>query len=571
MRSWPEAAAHRWKALCRAGHNLNCLPDHEVDHDLTTDAGQGRTSSTNQPPPVMDDVLLARFGTPRWLATSSGRGAEAVVAAALLAPGRRVLSDELYVTGEWWVHRFGGVVEQLSARPSTLDDVAFVAVTAPRVRLTRQAGRPTTVAQLQELRSWLDERGTRGTRATTVPLVLDASRLVENAHLVGSSAHELASYADVLVLSARKDAGCDDGGLVLARDDRWWPALAEAASVLEDAGGGLTGAEVDQLAGALADADDVVGARVRARSNSVQAFADRLRDLGLPVLATGAGSIFLDASVWLPRVRPDQLPAQTLVNLLYLGSGIRALGTPAEESVADGDAVVRIAVRSAAEVIEEALVDLAERASSFPAGLLPATDGGGAPFCHPAEPVGHTGWPGPAFGSSHSSRSSRSSRSSGSSGSSERADGWLVSRSGSDRIARRALAEAWTRLVPGIELRTEDPELRALHALFSRRAPARGQFASSCTAHAGRVEGVERLLAARQGDDLVVVEIEGGGREGWRDLADRRPGVDAWWSTDLVAVRAGSALAGALEHGALFTLGSWLATSDLRPSHRVND
>lgn len=542
MPSWPEGATHRATALAAAGHNVTRLPAAAVAVDLATDAGR---SYPPGPGRALDDAVRDAFGPRSWFATGSGRGAEAVVAT-LAGRGLRVVANEVYVSGAWWVERLGGSVEPVPGLgrddgdpPGGLDDVAYVQITAPPARLGPDAGRPVTLGDLQRVRAWIDR-----TRPE-VPLVVDGSRLWENAAAGGADVRAVAGLADLVLLSAGKDLGAAGGGLVVGRPGWWWPALEEAVATLEGLGGGRDA--VDQAA--MADGLDAAGrpGGAAARWAELDRLTRRLRAAGLAVASHGCGSVFLDARAWLPRVPADQLPAQTLLDLLYLRTGIRGLGTSTDE--ADSPPTVRLAVRDAAALVERVLPPVAAHGLELRSGLRPRARDRAAPYLQPARPVDPGSWPAPEVPPPTRPQPA-----------------WLVGRCPPGLGPHRALADAWGRARPGAELWSTDADLRRLHALLGG-APRAGRRSVVTAFPVGDLPpiapvggGAVSAEAGAGSTDLVVARLAS--PERWPASAAASPWVDAWWAATpaggWVAVRRSSPLADALDQGALFTLGSWL-------------
>src|SRR4051794_2018072 len=127
MPSWPDEAGSRVTALAAARHNVARLPTSSVTADLTTDAGQPSGGTERSSGGWWGGGVRDGCGTGRWRLAGSGRGAEAVVAAALVRPGARVLANEVYVSGHWWIERFGGAVAPLSTSLTgeSIHDVAY--------------------------------------------------------------------------------------------------------------------------------------------------------------------------------------------------------------------------------------------------------------------------------------------------------------------------------------------------------------------------------------------------------------------------------------------------------------
>jgi len=527
--------------LAAAHFNVARLPADVVSAELYTDAGQpnhGVLAEQLDARRSLGDVVLDVFGTDRWLVTGSGRGAEAVVAT-LVQPGHRVLANEVYVSGRWWIERFGGRVDERLGLmdPGSgdegfpvpdrcgFDDVAYVQLTLPRAQLGWRAGTPVSLEQVQGVRRWADRH------LPGVPLVFDASRLWENAASFGTDAREFVDVADILLLSASKDIGAARGGLIVCRDDHEWSKLNEAARVLEGPNGWLTPDESQALADGLAA---VSSGAVGLRQQETELLARGLQSLGVPISSWGCGSLFLDAQAWLPAVSSDQLPAQTLLAVIYLLTGWRGLGTSTDEA---GQApIVRLAVRDVGSTLRQALPEVARLAGQLRSGLRPIPRDRRAPYLQPAEPVDPSSWP-------PTPRRELSTPAT-----------WFVGRSQPGYEPERALTEAWGRLAPGAELRTGNRTIAILHSRLGGVSGVR----SKTVIHALTIDEYLQDSAPREG--IAVVDV--GEPTRWLEAANLLDTPDAIWaSTDeggLLAVRHSSPLAAVLDEASLYTMSARL-------------
>ncbi|WP_157869543.1 alpha/beta fold hydrolase, partial [Streptomyces hirsutus] len=332
-------------ALARAGHNPVLLGHDQVEHDLLTDSWFERTD-----PFVTDrmaalaarvaDPLRATTAPPDWLPlphvswTASGRAAELRMCRSW--PGRRgvVLHNDLFPTWQFALAEAGlrpvriprpddgpqGGDGRLAGLTAALDehgtDVTFVCL---ELSTNAAGGVPLPLSALHETARTLRARG--------IPLVLDATRVVDNAWAIAEAdggdlwetVRALMDTADAVTMSLSKDFAVGMGGLVATRRTD----LAERLAEDEDTYGRNLGAQqLAVLAAALADTE-VAGDLVRRRAGHVRTLHRRLVEAGAPVHGgPGTHCVLLD-----PR-RDDALralthPGPALLAWLYRTTGVR--------------------------------------------------------------------------------------------------------------------------------------------------------------------------------------------------------------------------------------------------------
>ncbi len=558
----------RLAALQAAAFNTARLPASAVVCDLSTDVIAPPTQPGRGEAAALDSAVAAVLGGRAWLAAPLGRAAEAVVATALVRPGLRVLCTEVYVTGRWSIARCGGALVDVSGGTGgpggleTIDlarteaelrrgDVACIWLCAPRCLLGPRGGAGlagATLAALAALRDRVDRR---------VPIVLDASRLAENVARDGDGGapalrRQLAA-ADLLVLSGRKDLGGAPLGLISAADPAWIDRLRPVADLLLGPGDGRSRPGLGALAQGLLGMLEPAAQRWRA----LDELARGLREVGVPLRGWGGGALFLDAAAMLPRVPADQLPASTLLALLYLTTGARGLGTPAAEP---GPPTLRLSLREHGPWLARTLPALVRVLASWRVGLRPAPDKAPTPFCEPLEPSDPDAWAScPAL--AEAPRTAGPAVLGGADGAALHAA--LRARLGlSDEYAlfpaigpRQRLVAAWTRLAPTSSVHSHDPFIVALAKLWRDRCP--GDPASVLkdlsfeTCSEGHIQDAVRELGPPAGWGPTPVE----------------PGADVALCNDLCAtpaavagpgftlVRRGHPLCAALAETTLFTAG----------------
>jgi tryptophanase/pimeloyl-ACP methyl ester carboxylesterase len=398
-----DAAGAREEQLARNGYNPVMLSAEEVRHDLLTDSwveldhlavGERMADLTVRSfeEPDLVDGAVSWLPFKHVVATSSGRAAEALLCR--LWPGRRgtVLHNGLFAT---WLFNLAdcgfrplslGVAGGTEPFPADVDLVALEAALAAsgpvsflclEIGSNAGGGRPMSLRNLRAVRQVLGD---------DVPMVLDATRIVENAYGIiadepghgGSDVwnvvHDLLAVADAVTISMSKDFGIDFGGLLATGR----PELSE----LLTADGGAAGRSVHRvgrqmLATAAGDLD-AVAALVRVRMQQTATLWRRLHEAGAPVGAAPGGHCVVLNLDLMPDFALLAAPVPSLLASLYRETGVRGgphLGVPGENRV-------RLAVPVGMTAAELDLVgDVVTRFFAEPAGVLdvvPLTPSGDA-------------------------------------------------------------------------------------------------------------------------------------------------------------------------------------------------
>ncbi|HEX6969589.1 MAG TPA: SDR family NAD(P)-dependent oxidoreductase [Micromonosporaceae bacterium] len=360
------AAGERTRRLADRGWNPLALAPSDIEVDLVTDswaelsgpALQARASHLRQ---RAADTDVVEFSVPDWLPfdlavpTASGRSAEALLCRAWPGPRGLVIHSGLFPTwsmnladagfGDRRVRTVGesggvfrGDVDLADLRAQLARANGGTAFVAVELSGNAGGGQPVSIANLRAVR--------QAAAVHRVPVVLDATRLVENAVFIArhepefigldpwTVARELLDCADAVTLSLSKDFGVTFGGLVATRI----PELADRIRehlVLRGREVGLTGRR--RLAAALTDRRGVLDL-VETRMSAVAALWSALHEAGVPMAApTGAHCVLLDVNR-MPRFARLTEPVASFLAWLYLGTGVR--GGP--HHTADG--VIRLAV-----------------------------------------------------------------------------------------------------------------------------------------------------------------------------------------------------------------------------------
>jgi tryptophanase len=354
----------RRAAIRTAGYNLFDLHAADVLIDLLTDSGTGAMSRDQWAAIQHGDESYA--GSPSWflfldsvqalfpfkhvIPTHQGRAAEKILFTAIGGPGKVVPNNTHFDTTRANVEFTGAEAVDLpipeALEPSLVHpfkgnmDVAALdrllaergreAVPAVMVTITNNSGggQPVSLENLRAVRAVCDAHG--------VPLFLDACRFAENAWFIRERepgqadrpvveiVRELASLADGMTMSAKKDPLANIGGWLAVNDD----ALAEQCRTLLvltegfPTYGGLAGRDLEAIAQGLREAVDHEYLRYRVRSTAY--LGDALTAAGIPIVQPPGGSaVYLDARALLPHIPPLQYPGQALAVALYETGGVR--------------------------------------------------------------------------------------------------------------------------------------------------------------------------------------------------------------------------------------------------------
>jgi tryptophanase len=359
------SVAERDAKLRDAGYNLFNLHADDVLIDLLTDSGTGAMSAEQWAGMQRGDESYA--GSPSWyrfleavtelwpfrhvIPTHQGRAAEKILFSVIGGPGKVIPSNTHFDTTRANVEFTGAeavdlVIEE-GRHPSVLHPFKGNMDTDALERLIREVGphqvpvvfvtitnnsgggQPVSMANLRAVRAICDRYG--------LPLFLDACRFAENAWFIKQRepgqadrsvpeiVREMASLADGMTMSGKKDALSNIGGWLAMNSDEWAAQCRNLLILTEGflTYGGLAGRDLEAMAAGLREVVDEDYLRYRIRSTAY--LGEALVDAGVPcVQPIGGHAVYIDAAALLPHVPPLAYPGQALACALYREGGIRA-------------------------------------------------------------------------------------------------------------------------------------------------------------------------------------------------------------------------------------------------------
>jgi len=355
----------RRKAVREAGFNLFALHSEDVLIDLLTDSGTGAMSRDQWAGIQRGDNSYA--GSPSWfrflesvqslfpfkhiIPTHQGRAAEKILFTSIAGPGKAVPNNTHFDTTRANVEFTGAEAIDLLI-PEGRDPSAMhpfkgnmdvdrldqflrsrgpMKVPAVFVTITNNSGggQPVSLANLRAVRGACNRH--------RVPLFLDACRFAENAWFIREREPgqqnrevrdivlEMASLADGMTMSAKKDGLANIGGWLAMNDDELAARCRNLLILTEGfpTYGGLAGRDLEAIAQGLREVVQHDYLRYRVRSTAY--LGDALLRLGVPIVEpTGGHAVYIDARKLLAHIPPLQYPGQALAVALYEVGGIRS-------------------------------------------------------------------------------------------------------------------------------------------------------------------------------------------------------------------------------------------------------
>jgi tryptophanase len=354
----------RERIVREAGYNLFLVPAEAVTFDFLTDSGTTAMSAAQWGAMMQADesyagsrsfarfekVVRALTGYRHVIPTHQGRAAERLLFSQIVKAGQAIPSNNHFDTTRANIEALGGEAVDLviaegrdpaSVHPfkgnvdlARLD--AFCAANRRRIPLgmvtitnNSGGGQPVSLENLRGISEIY--------RRYEIPFILDACRFAENSHFVKqrepgqsqrttrSIAEEIFSLADGCMMSAKKDALVNIGGMIALRHGTWIEGLRNQLILTEGfpTYGGLAARDLEAMAVGLEEVLDESYLDYRLATSRYM--AEGLNAVGIPTVQPAGGhAVYIDAKAFLPHIPPERLPGQALVVEMFLNDGVRA-------------------------------------------------------------------------------------------------------------------------------------------------------------------------------------------------------------------------------------------------------
>jgi tyrosine phenol-lyase len=358
--------AQRERCIIEAGFNTFLLRSEDVYIDLLTDSGTNAMSDNQWAGMMLGDEAYAGsrnfyhlweavteyYGYKYVVPTHQGRGAEHILSKVMIKPGDFIPGNMYFTTtrlhqelaGGTFVdviideahdpaneHPFKGNVD-FTKLQQFIDEVGAKKIPYVSVAGTvnMAGGQPQSMANMRALRELCSRQG--------IPMVLDATRAVENAYFIqqreegyrskkiAEILREYCSYTDSCTMSAKKDTLTNIGGWLASNDQGLFEEARNLVVVYEGLHtyGGLAGRDMEAMARGVPESVD--DDHIRARIGQVEYLGQHLIDWGIPMVRPiGGHAVFLDARAIYAHLPQSQYPAQALAANLYVDSGVRTM------------------------------------------------------------------------------------------------------------------------------------------------------------------------------------------------------------------------------------------------------
>lgn len=357
---------HREEWLKKANYNLFNLRSSHVFIDLLTDSGTGAMSDKQWAALMIGDESYAGSrsfealqqtvenitGFRYLLPTHQGRAAENVLFSVLVKEGDIVPGNSHFDTTKGHIeirkahavdctideafdindlHPFKGNLDLVKLenvyQSYPKEQIPFCMIT---ITCNSSGGQPVSLENIKAVKELSDKYG--------IPVLFDSARFAENAYFIKireegqkhktikEICKELFSYGDGMTMSSKKDGLVNIGGFIALKNKEIFERASNFTIIYEGfiTYGGMAGRDMSALAAGLNEATEFP--YLESRISQVEYLGNKLLEAGIPVQKPiGGHAVFIDALNFLPNIKREEFPAQTLAIELYKEAGIRGV------------------------------------------------------------------------------------------------------------------------------------------------------------------------------------------------------------------------------------------------------
>ena len=352
--------------LKEANYNLFNLKSSQVFIDLLTDSGTGAMSDKQWAELMTGDESYAGSqsfeklqkqvqkitGYQYLLPTHQGRAAENVLFSTLIKeddviPGNSHFDttkghiefrkahavdctiDEAFDTEN--LHPFKGNIDLQKLESVYLshpkEKIPFCLIT---ITCNTSGGQPVSLENIKAVKNLSAQYG--------IPVIFDAARFAENAYFIKQReenyknwsikeiCREIFSHGIGMTMSSKKDGLVNIGGFIALKDKEIFRKASNFTIIYEGfiTYGGMAGRDMAALSQGLDEATEFD--YLHSRISQVELLGNQLISYGIPIQKPiGGHAVFVDALKFLPHVKREEFPAQTLAVELYKEAGIRGV------------------------------------------------------------------------------------------------------------------------------------------------------------------------------------------------------------------------------------------------------
>ena len=336
-----------------ANYNLFALKSDYVFIDLLTDSGTGAMSDRQWSAMMLGDESYAGarsyynlkdtvkeiLGFNYFLPAHQGRAAENILFSAIIRKGNILPGNSHFDTTKGHIE-----FRQAVALDCTIEEANHTQLEVPfkgnvdvvklekvlkhyprekipavvlTVTNNTAGGQPVSMENIKAVAALCNKYG--------VLLLIDAARFAENAYFIKTRepgyadksikeiVREMFSYADMMTMSAKKDAIVNIGGFMAFKSEELWKSCKKFCIMNEGfiTYGGMSGRDMNALAVGLDESTEFD--YLETRISQVEYLGLRLDEYSIPYQRPADGhAIFVDAKQVLPNVPREEFIAQTL-------------------------------------------------------------------------------------------------------------------------------------------------------------------------------------------------------------------------------------------------------------------